>query len=80
MTNDEITDRLRRGLNVTRAESGNPPPTCKEIATKVGVGHRTVSRINHKTSIGNAVAIAGALGVPVGHLLRYLLDDPEATQ
>jgi transcriptional regulator with XRE-family HTH domain len=80
MTNEEITDRLRHGLSVTRAECGNPPPSCREIAAKVGVGHRTVSRINHKTSIGNIVAMAGALGVPVGRLLRYLLNDKEATR
>jgi hypothetical protein len=80
MKSEEITERLRRGLGVTRAEQGNPPPTCKEIAAMMGIDRRTVSGMNANTRIGIVVGVAEAMGVPVDRLLRYLIENQGEAQ
>jgi hypothetical protein len=68
MTRDEITARVRRGFDVTRAEAGLPP--CAEIAEKAGLGSRTVARIHAGTTIESLVRIAAAMDRAPAAILR----------
>lgn len=68
MTRDEITRRVRRGLDVTRAEAGML--SCAEVARRAGLGERAVARVHSGTRLETLVAIAEGLGVGVDRILR----------